>query len=48
MMVGFNSLERTIGQFEQLFRGAGWEITIIHHPIGKNAMALTAIEAVPI
>jgi len=48
MMVGFNSLERTIGQFEQLFRGAGWEITIVRRPTGKDAMALAAIEAVPV
>ncbi len=41
-------LERTIGQFEQLFRGAGWEITIVRRPTGKDAMALAAIEAVPV
>lgn len=47
-MVGFNSAERTIGQFVQLFETAGWKITVVRRPTGKDAMGLAAIEAIPI
>lgn len=43
MMVTLNSSERTIGQFVRLFKDAGWEITAVRRPTGKDVMALAAI-----
>ncbi|KIL66630.1 hypothetical protein M378DRAFT_160640, partial [Amanita muscaria Koide BX008] len=48
MMVGFNSQERTIGQFDKLFKTAGWKITGVRRPTGRDVMSLAAIVAVPI
>ncbi|KAM6499092.1 hypothetical protein JOM56_004600 [Amanita muscaria] len=47
MLVANNAQERTIGQFEKLFKAAGWKITTVRCPSG-NMTTLVAIEAVPI
>jgi len=45
MMLACNSLERTIGQFDELFRSAGWKIINVGR--GKSS-ELAGLEAVPI
>ncbi|KAM6499102.1 S-adenosyl-L-methionine-dependent methyltransferase [Amanita muscaria] len=46
MLVSNNAQERTIGQFEKLFKAAGWKITTVRRP--SESVTLAAIEAVPI
>ncbi|KAM6499069.1 S-adenosyl-L-methionine-dependent methyltransferase [Amanita muscaria] len=46
MLVANNAKERTIGQFEKLFKAAGWKITTVRRASGN--VTLAAIEAVPI
>ncbi|KAM6501378.1 S-adenosyl-L-methionine-dependent methyltransferase [Amanita muscaria] len=48
MMMACNSQERTIGQFDELFRKAGWKIVAVRHGSATRPLALAAIEAVPI
>ena len=48
MMVLCNSLERTVIQFDQLLRRAGWRIRTVHRRTGPNILLMSSIEAVPV
>ena len=48
MLTMFNSQERTIRQFDQLFRSAGWKITEIRRRPRIDVHFLSSIIAVPI
>jgi hypothetical protein len=48
MMLAFNSSERTINQFEELFKNAGWQIVAVRRPESRDAVHLASLEAVPI
>ncbi|KAF8626778.1 hypothetical protein AX15_004696 [Amanita polypyramis BW_CC] len=48
MLLLFNSTERTIHQFDSLFKRAGWQIKVINRAKGKDTLFVSAIEAVPI
>ncbi|KAF8351901.1 S-adenosyl-L-methionine-dependent methyltransferase [Amanita rubescens] len=48
MLALLNGQERTIRQFDQLFKGAGWKITALCWQRGVNVALLSSVEAVPI
>lgn len=48
MLTMFNSPERTIRQFDQLFRSAGWKITAVRRGPGFDVHLFSSIIAVPI
>jgi len=48
MLIMYNGQERTIRQFDQLFKSAGWKITAVHRQPAVDVSLLSSIEAVPI
>ncbi len=48
MLALYNSRQRTVRQFDEVFKRAGWKITTVRRQIGIYATAFAAIEAVPI
>ncbi|KAF8334399.1 S-adenosyl-L-methionine-dependent methyltransferase [Amanita rubescens] len=48
MLTLYNSHQRTVRQFDEVFKSAGWKITTVRREIGIYATAFAAIEAVPI
>lgn len=43
-----NGRERTIGQFDRLFKSAGWRITAVRRQPGIDLALFSSIVAVPI
>ncbi|KAF9564158.1 S-adenosyl-L-methionine-dependent methyltransferase [Agrocybe pediades] len=48
MFLLFNSQERTVLHFDELLRGAGWKVTVVHRAKGGDSTFLQSIEATPI
>ncbi len=48
MMTLFNAQERTIRQFDQLFKSAGWKITAVRRQPDVDVTLNASIVAVPI
>ena len=48
MLIMYNGQERTIRQFDQLFKSTGWKITAVHRQPAVDVSLLSSIEAVPI
>ena len=48
MLTLLNGQERTIRQFDQLFKSTGWKIIAVCRQRGVNVALLSSIEAVPI
>ncbi len=47
MLTVLNGQERTIRQFDQLLKSAGWKITAVRRQRGVDVAFLSSIEAVP-
>ena len=48
MFLLFNAQERTVRHMDELLRGAGWRITVIHRGESSDSTFLQSVEAVPL